>query len=134
MSIIDKLAKQVGFEPPKPPTPEEELYIELTTGKYPAIFNCHYWLKCELSVYKTLKEAGLSPCHVAKTGRPIAWPETVAKVYLKHYFRMVMLPKFENETAEARGIVLPDLDQFVRLLMERDGVIQKLTQNPDILI
>jgi len=140
MDFLDELADTFSLEPPTPKTPEQTLYdYWVNTKPHAKIYNCQYWLKHELFVYKTLIDKG---CNVYK--RNVSYPSSdiksldkvsiqdLTRELLKYYFRMVTLPSFEGERHAERG-TLVDLEKFVDLVIEHP-VIKKLMENPNTLI
>jgi len=133
MDFLDELADTFSLEPPTPKTPEQTLYdFWVNTKPHPKIYNCQYWLKHELFVYKTLMDKGWIVSKPRPNGRIQVDITELTRELLKYYFRMVTLPSFEGERHAERG-TLVDLEKFVDLVIEHP-VIKKLMENPNTLI
>lgn len=133
--FMDELMDDMGLKDPEPATPEEGLYnYWVNTKPHPKIYNCQYWLKHELYVYKTFLDRGCFMSKPGKAGQPRQQMsiQEYTEECLKYYFRMVTLSSFEGERHAERG-KLVDLDKFVALVLEHP-VIKKLMDNPNTLL
>jgi len=130
----------LGISPPIPTTPHNDMFKEWTTDRNfsgksisPKIYNYHYWLKHELAVMETLKEASIIPVQVSST----ASMATISRKHLvralsRHFFLMHAHTKFHNERAREQGKEV-NIDQFLDLIMEHEGT-KKLIENHNILL
>jgi hypothetical protein len=135
MDIHDQKMKDHGLYVPEPKTHEQGLYdYWVNTKPHPKIYNCQYWLKHELYVYKTFHEKGWIISKPWKHGEArvqVTFKE-LARELLRYYFQMVTLSSFEGERRAERGMLV-DLDKFLDLVIEHP-TIKKLIENPDTLI
>lgn len=128
---IDELFDDIGGMPNPYANlcPEERMYKELiaSNDKYQKIYNCRYWLNCELSVYSTFFEKSLYITKNAGANKvALNWTE-IARVLLEHYYLMTAFPRFDKSAATpARPQV--DMTKFLDLVMAHDEIKRTIAQ------
>lgn len=130
-NILDEIDGDFDIKEPEPVTTELGLFQRWTEGKHPKIFNCHYWLKHELYVYKSLQE---KLWIVSKPNGPTRLQvsnKELARALLEYYFEMVTHSSFYGERTGERG-KLVDMDKFLDLVIE-EPTIKKLIERPELL-
>lgn len=132
MDILDTLMDDMGLTDPVPATPEDGLYMEWTSGKMPKIYNCQYWLKQELYVYRHLQDKMYIVSKPNGLTRLQISTKELARGLLEYYFLMVAHTKFHGERAGERGMLV-DMERFLDLVLEQE-TIKKLIDNPANLI
>jgi len=130
--IMNEIMSDMGISDPEPLTNEARLYdYWVNTKPHPKIYNCQYWLKHELYVYKAIKEkAGYIISKPWKQGeaRVEVTNTELSRALLRYYFNMVTLTSFENERASEQG-KLVDREKFLDLVMGCPA-IKNLINNP----
>ncbi len=133
MNILDEISADLSLTAPEPETPELGFYEYLTNTKsHPRIYNCQYWLKHELFVYRSLKDKNYITTKPNGLQRLQITNKELARALLEYYFLMVFGTKFHGERHTERD-KLVNMDQFLDLVMEHP-VIKKLIENPETLI
>jgi hypothetical protein len=127
---IDDLMDDIGGvkSPLEDMTPEERMHHEYTSeGKYQKIYNCRYWLNCELSVYNTLLEKNYLITKTSGLSRvAISWND-LARGLLEHYFLMVAFVRFDKSAATPHRPQV-DMAKFLDMILEHDEIKRTILQ------
>lgn len=114
-------------------TPAQRYFEELTSGKHPKLYNAQYWLKHQLYVHTYLLRKNWIVSKPNKDGgRTQVGMQEITRAFLRYYFDMVALAKFETDRPERAAMVV-NREEFLDLVMG-EPTIKKLMEDPAMLI